>query len=85
MNGLTTIKKENIIHQFKEKKIIDSMVWTLKYKNENEGEFIIGGYPHEYDKNYEEKNLKNVKAEMRVGAVFWDYIFGKVYSNQIFI
>ena len=46
------------------------MVWTLKYKNENEGEFIIGGYPHEYDKNYEEKNLKNVKAEMRVGAVF---------------
>ena len=84
-NGLTTIKKENIIHQFKEKKIIDSMVWTLKYKNENEEEFIIGGYPHEYDKNYEEKNLKNVKAEMRVGAVFWDYIFGKVYSNQIFI
>ena len=31
------------------------MVWTLKYKNENEGEFIIGGYPHEYDKNMKKK------------------------------
>ena len=85
LSGIYTIRKENFIHQFKENKIIDSMAWTIKYLNDNEGELIIGGFPHEYDNNYNEINLRNVKAEMRIGTVFWDYIFSKVYSNDIII
>jgi hypothetical protein len=85
LTGIYTIRKENFIHQFKENKIIDSMAWTIKYLNDNEGELIIGGFPHEYDNNYDEINLRNVKAEMRIGTVFWDYIFSKVYSNDIII
>ena len=53
-----------------------------KYNNEEEGELIIGGYPHEYDKNYDKSKLKNTKAEQRNSYVFWDLYFSYIKSGD---
>jgi len=49
----------NMIGQLKKRKIINSTLFSIKYNNlKEEGEIIIGEFPHEYDKNnYFEKNL----------------------------
>lgn len=49
----------NIIDQLKKRKVINSTIFSIKYYNlKEEGEIIIGEFPHEYDKNnYYEKNL----------------------------
>ena len=83
INGMISLQNQNFIFELKTNKIIESMVWTLKFNNENEGEIIIGNLPHYYSKNFEEENLKLVKAEKRLGsAVYWDFLFNKVYYND---
>ena len=77
------LQKNGFIHQLKQNEMIDSYSWTIKYLNENEGEIIIGGYPHEYDKNYDEKYLKNTKAEIRYSVICWDLLFDSIISNDI--
>ena len=49
----------NIINQLKDRKIINSPIFSIKYNDLKEkGEIIIGDYPHEYDQlHYLEKNL----------------------------
>ena len=49
----------NIIWQLKKRKVINSTIFSIKYDNlKEEGEIVIGEFPHEYDKNnYCEKNL----------------------------
>ena len=77
------LQKNGFIHQLKQNEMIDSYSWTIKYLNENEGEIIIGGYPHEYDKNYDEKYFKNTKAEIRYSVICWDLLFDSIISNDI--
>ena len=49
-------EKYNMISLLKEKKLINDYSFSLKYKNENEGEFIIGNYLYN-------KNIKNDKID----------------------
>ena len=77
------LQKNGFIHQLKQNNIIDSFSWTIKYINENEGEIIIGGYPHEYDSNYDETYFKNTKAEIRYSVICWDLLFDSITSKNI--
>ncbi len=69
------IKNYGFLYILKQKEIIDSFGWTIKYLNNEEGEIIIGGYPHEYDKEYDISKFKNTKAEKRGAQVYWDLKF----------
>ena len=40
---------ENFIYQLKQKKVISSLYFTIKYENNNKGYIIIGDLPHNYD------------------------------------
>ena len=83
INGLTSFLNQNLIYELKTNSITESMIWTLIFNNENEGEIIIGNNPHNYNKSYKEEDLKQVKAEKRLGtAIYWDFLFNKVYSNN---
>ena len=83
INGLTSFLNQNLIYELKTNGITESMIWTLIFNNENEGEIIIGNNPHNYNKSYKEEDLKQVKAEKRLGtAIYWDFLFNKVYSNN---
>ena len=84
-NHKEIINKKNIINELKEKKIISSYLFTIKYKEEDKGELIIGEYPHNYDKkNYN----KDLYSEIRLNYFKndysrWQIIFDNVtYGNN---
>ena len=76
------IKNYGFLYILKQKEIIDSFGWTIKYLNNEEGEIIIGGYPHEYDKEYDISKFKNTKAEKRGAQVYWDLKFQYYLTNK---
>ncbi len=40
-------------------------MFTIKYLNDKEGKFIIGGYPHEYNNQYKEIILNLLKQKFK--------------------
>ena len=72
------------IQQLKQKNMIDNYSFNLKYKNEKEGEFIIGKYPHEYNKNYDEIFFKTEKigAGESLNPYYWEITFDKINSGN---
>ena len=54
----------------------------LNLLNNEEGELIIGGYPHEYDIKYDISKFKNTKAETRGAQVYWDLRFQYFLSSK---
>ena len=89
--GLKIIKKDqrkedNFINELKSKKIINNYIWTLKYNKENDkiGEFIIGDYPHIYDKyNYNKDFLKISKIENSASKFNeWIIKFDEINFNE---
>ena len=78
------LENATFIQQLKEKKIIDNYSFYLKYTGEDEGEFIIGNYPHQYNKSYNEQYLK--KSKIGASNVFnypeWEIEFDNIYSGD---
>ena len=61
-------KNNFIINQLKEKKIINSSVISVKYIDNFNGFYIIGNYPHIYDKkNYFKEQLISFSMELSNG------------------
>ena len=62
---------------------LDSTSFVIKYKNDNEGDLIIGAYPHMYDNNYSEKNFYQTKAGTIGKDVDWILNFDIIrYNNK---
>ena len=73
----------SFIYQMKNLYQFDSYTYMIKYKNNDEGELIIGAYPHMYDNNYNEKNLIYSKAGVIKNNVDWILTFDIVkYDNK---
>ena len=72
--------KTHLIWVLKTNSIIDNYVFTIKYKNNNEGELIIGNYPHEYNSNYKEENLRFVEGKVLYDG--WSMKFSNIYSDN---
>ncbi len=72
----------NIIKSLKKKNYIKSYAFTFKFNEENNGKLIIGGYPHQYDKNYKEKNFVKTKAQILSDDLTWAFIFDVTYSGN---
>ena len=79
------IKEENFLYQLKKQKIISSYIYTIKYLNENEGEFIIGNYPHEYDNNFKKENFNFIKGNVNGYFLSWETEFDKILYDNISI
>ena len=47
----------NFIENLKSKNIINSEVFSFKFFDDGTGELLIGSFPHEYDNNYDSKDL----------------------------
>ena len=82
--SMLIFKEENFIYQLKEQSSIKNYVFSLNFSNENEGSFIIGNYPDEYDKNYNEKNYYFTKALTDEMNVIWELYFNEIkYGSNI--
>ena len=57
--------------------------FILKYKNDEEGDLIIGAYPHIYDSHFSEKNFYYTKAGNNKNGVNWVLNFDSIrYNNK---
>jgi hypothetical protein len=84
-NGYYLEEETNLISQLKKQKIISSYSFFIKYdKNEEKGEIIIGGLPHEYDpKHYSEKYYVYNTISLGQSTPKWQTTFDDIkYGNQ---
>ena len=73
----------SFIYQMKKLANLDSYSFSLKYKSEEEGELIIGAYPHSYDNKFKEKNFFYSKAGSHKNSVNWVLNFDAIrYNNK---
>ena len=55
--------KTNLISQLKKKNYIKNYIWTLKYQTNEDGIFILGTEPHNYDNSsFKESHFYEIKA-----------------------
>ena len=76
------VREQVLINQLKNNKLIKNNCFFINFnnKNDNKGEIIIGNYPHEYDKNYNENNLHSTKVSDINNN--WKIIFDKILWNN---
>ena len=73
----------SFIYQMKKLANLDSYSFTLKYKTDEEGELIIGAYPHAYDNKFKENNFFYSKAGNNKNGVNWVLNFDVIrYNNK---
>ena len=75
------LNKDNLyfLKQLQIKNLIAHSVFTLEYNNENEGNLIIGNYPHEYNKTFNKEDL--IYSYIETPNIY----IHKVFSNNIVI
>ena len=75
---------ENLLIILKTNNITNSRIFTIKFDkyNKSKGELIIGGYPSEYDKNYQEKNFQFMKVLVTYYDVAWSFNMNKIYYGN---
>ena len=73
----------NFIHQLKKKDIISSYSFSLNYLNNDNGELIIGEYPHLYNKNYLENNFVHMKSGVSGSLINWIIDFDEIFYSKI--
>ena len=74
----------DFIYQLKSNNIIKNFAYTFKFnnKNENEGELIIGEYPHEYDKNYKKTEFLTSRFSHDTFIEYWSIDLDKTFINN---
>jgi len=73
----------SFIYQIKKLANFDYYSFVIKYDDDNQGELIIGSYPHLYDKNYNENNFYFTKAGVIGKNVDWVLNFDVIrYDNK---
>jgi len=86
-NGYNIEQNSNIINQLISEKLISSYAFMVKYDNKNDekGQIIIGGLPHEYDpRHYSEKYYISDKVPFSQNSPGWKIGFQDIrYGNDI--
>ena len=76
------LEEINFIKQLKNQNLIDSYTFSIKYINENDGELIIGNYPHEYDKIFKEENIIEIYSHKISDNGEWGIMFDNITSGD---
>ena len=72
------------IQKLKDDNITKSYVFSIKYNNDNEGEFIIGDYPHNFISNYLEENFRFTRIEIGIGLK-WKITVDDIKYNNYYL
>ena len=83
INSHESTNNLSFILQMKQAADLNDYTFILKYKNDEEGELIIGAYPHVYDSHFSEKNFFYTKAGSNKNGVNWVLNFDAIrYDNK---
>ena len=83
IKGNKSNEELNFINQLKEKNLISSYSFSIKYKNEKEGDLIIGKRPDEYDNKYQIDNLHKIKVPIYKNEFDWGLNFDKIEYGDL--
>ncbi len=79
------LNEENFIYQLKQKKIISSYYFSIKYEDNNKGNIIIGDLPHLYDNTLSEEYYIYTNSYLHSNQKSYDLKFTLVsYGNVNF-
>ena len=73
----------SFINQLKSKDIIESYPFAIRYLSEDKGEFIIGNYLHNYDKNYIEDDFLFAKIGVEHDPNQWKINYRYCFVDNI--
>ena len=77
--------ESDFIYQLKQNNVIKNFAYTFKLLKENEGELIIGEYPHEYNNKYKEIDFLTARFSHDTFIEYWSIDLDKIYiNNEIF-
>ncbi len=64
---------------------IDKIIWNINYINDNEGYLILGEYPHQYNDDYKEDQMKKINCITFEYNFYWYFIFTdiKIGNNKL--
>ena len=77
----------NFLYELKQAKLINKMIWTIKFNSKYNGEFIIGGDLSEYDEEkYPNELFKTIYYDLQFSIIFDSiYIMHKKSNKIIYI
>ena len=77
-------QKTDFMKILKERNLTEHMVFSILYNDDNKGIFYLGNYYHNFDGNYNEKDLKKMNVGLRSSnEVQWQLNFDKIIvQNQ---
>ena len=82
INSNEKIKDINFINQLKKLNLISSYSFSIKFKNENEGDLIIGKRPDEYDNKYQYNYFHSTNLPLNNNELDWGLLFDKIEYNE---
>lgn len=83
MEDISIVRDQLFISNLKKKDYINSYTFCFEFKNDDEGDIIIGEYPHQYNKNYNQKYYHNTQKADSNGN--WKFSFDNIsWNNQSF-
>ena len=83
INSHETTNNLSFILQIKQAADLYNYTFILKYKNDEEGDLIIGAYPHIYDSHFSKKHFYYTKAGNNKNGVHWVLNFDSIrYNNK---
>ena len=73
----------SLLKSLKNLNLIDKLVWTLNYTNNEEGKLIIGENPYQYNESYSEDNRKKTACTTPSDRDFsWTFSFTDIKSGN---
>ena len=74
----------NFIHQLYERNYISSFEFTFQFNDNDNGELIIGGKPHEYDsKHYNLENYYKINTFINNSNINYDILLDCIYYGNV--
>ena len=76
----------NIVYNMKAKNLIYNLIWTIKFKNINEGQIIFGGEPQQYEKYnniYNKKNFEYINTISENNKLYWGLNFNYIKISNL--
>ena len=71
-----------LIKSLKNIDAIDKIVWSIEYKNDDEGYLILGEYPHQYDNNYTKDDFDDLNCITFDYEFYWYFIFTDIKIGE---
>ena len=74
----------NFLYELKQAKVINKMIWTIKFDSKYNGEFIIGGDLSEYDEEkYPNELYKTIYYDLQYSIIFDSIYTMNLINNRI--